>query len=378
MKRLLILCAALLFCSACSSAPREEEGVVARVNGRPIYLNQLEFQHDMLHLEISAAAPTVAGLKKEYGQILGQLIMLELVQEEMEARDLVPTDEEVKKAEETIRADYPPGAFEQVLIEEYIDLDSWRRQLRSHLNLERFFQQVLRPQVRIEYTEAEAYYQEHIQEFSLPPRLRLAVILAQDRDAVDKTLEQYRARRDIAALLAGGGPAAVREITVRDAQLPEKWRDLLSRLQPGQPTGILHDDAGFQSLILVERLPAAVLPPAQAYPLIEQALAEVKLQEAFEQWLSAKIAKAQIAVSAHLLPRTGEGAQADDSGRGEMNLLGNQAEGQEDVSGEGHEQAGEGVIMEPAEDQEVDQGDLEEPAEAAPQAKPQAGKQRSQ
>lgn len=344
MKRQLILCAALLICSACSFAPREE-GVVARVNGRPIYLNQLEFQHDMLHLESSADAPTVAGLKKEYGQILWQLIMLELAQQEMETLDLVPTDEEVKKAEETIRADYPPGAFDQVLIEEYIDLDFWRRQLRSHLTLERFFQQVLRPQVSIEYTEAEAYYQGHIQEFSLPPRLRLAVILAQDKDAVSKTLENYRSCRDVPALLAGGGPATVREITVRDVQLPEKWRDLLSRLKPGQSTGILHDEAGWQSLILVERLPAVMLPSAQAYPLIEQSLAEIKLQKAFEHWLSAKIAKAQIAVSTHLLPRTGDVAQADDSGQGEMNLLESQDEGQE-----------------------VDQGDLEDPAEAAPQA----------
>jgi len=378
MKRLLLLCLALLVCTACSSAPREEEGVVARVNGRPIYLNQLEFQHDMLHLEISAAAPTVAGLKQEYGQILGQLIMLALVQEEMEARDLIPSKEELKKAEADIRADYPPGAFEQVLVDEYIDLETWRKQLKGQLILERFFQQVLRPQVRIEYTEAEAYYQEHIQEFSLPPRLRLAVLLAQDKDAVDKALDRYRQGRDMTALLAESGSATAREITVRDSQLPEKWRDLLAKLQPGQATGVLHDEAGYQSLILIERLPAAVLPPAQAYPLIEQALAEIKLQEAFEKWLSAKIAKAKITVSAHLLPRDSEAAQADDSGRGEMNLLGDQGESQDEVSGESHEQ-GEGVIMEPAEDQEVDQGDLEEPVETAPQpAKQPAGKRPAQ
>ena len=348
--------------------------MVARVNGKPIYLSQLEFQHDMLHLEITAAAPTVAGLKKEYGQILGQLVMLSLVQQEMEARDLIPTDDELKKAEQDIRADYPPGAFEQVLIDEYIDLETWRQQLKSQLILERFFQQVLRPQVRIEYTEAEAYYQEHIQEFSLPPRLRLVVVLAQDKDNVDKTLDRYRANHDVAALLAGGGPAAAREITVRDTQLPEKWRDLLSKLQPGQSTGILHDEAGYQSLILMERLPATVLPPAQAYPLIEQALAEVKLQDAFEQWLSAKIAKAQISVSAYLLPRDNDASQAD---RGEMNLVGEQPEGQENVSDE-HEQGD--VIMEPNEDQEVDQGDIEESGEAGPQqsAKPAAGKHRAQ
>jgi hypothetical protein len=232
--------------------------------------------------------------------------------------------------------------------------------------------------VRIEYTEAEAYYQEHIQEFSLPPRLRLAVLLAQDKDAVDKALDRYRQGRDMTALLAESGSATAREITVRDSQLPEKWRDLLAKLQPGQATGVLHDEACYQSLILMERLPAAVLPPAQAYPLIEQALAEIKLQEAFEKWLSAKIAKAKITVSAHLLPRDSEAAQADDSGRGEMNLLGDQGESQDEVSGESHEQ-GEGVIMEPAEDQEVDQGDLEEPVETAPQpAKQPAGKRPAQ
>lgn len=368
MKRLLLFFLLCLPLAACSSASDEEAGVVARVDGRPIYLNQLEFQHDMMHLEIAAAAPSVATLKKDYGQVLGQLIMLELVTEEMESRDLLPTDEEVREAENTIRADYPPGAFEQILVEEYIDIESWRKQLRSHLILERFFQQVLRPQVRIEFAEAEEYYRSHTQEFSLPPRVRLALILAPEREMVEKALEEYRKKRDPESLAANQGAATVRELTMREGQMPDQWRDALAKLQPGQNTSILRDESGYKSLVLLERLPAAVLSAEQAYPFIERALAEVKLQEAFEKWLGAKLGAAKIAVSAHLLPAAQGGEDRKTLGT-EMELLGDKEPGGEGVAaatGE-QEQAGDGVIMEPGEDQEVDQGDIEE---AAPDAAP--------
>ena len=374
MKRLLPLIAMCLLLTACASSSDEETGVVARVDGRPIYLSQLEFQHDMMHLEIAASAPSVATLRKEYGEVLGQLIMLELVAAEMESRDLQPTDDEVREAEAKIRADYPPGAFEQILVEEYIDLDSWRRQLRAHLTLERFFQQVLRPQVRIEFSEAEDYYRNHPQEFSLPPRVRLALILAPERETVEKALEEYRRKRDAEALVANQGPATVRELTMREGQMPDQWRDALAKLQPGQNTSILHDDSGYKSLVLLERLPASVLSAPQAYPLIEQALAEVKLQDAFEKWLSAKLIAAKIAVSARLLPKVaGQGGEDRKTLGAEMELLDDKEQGGEGLAtatGE-REQPGGGVVMEPSEDQEVDQGDLEESSpDAASVSKP--------
>lgn len=365
MKKSFALLALGLLLVSCGNKAEEEMGVVARVNGKPILLSQLEFQHDMVHLDNTMTAPTVAVLKKEYGQILGQLIILELVSQEMHKRDLSPTEADLQQAEAKIRADYPEGVFDHILVEEYIDIESWRRQLRNHLTLERFFQQVLRPQIRIDYKEAEDYYAAHTAEFTLPARVRLYVIVAPEKELVDKTLDRYRQAKDLTVLTGRDLPATAREITVRVEQLPDPWRDALARLQPGQNTAILHDESGYQSLVLAERLAPTELTPTQAYPLIEQTLAEVKLQEAFERWLQAKLADAKIVVSAHLLPKAEDALNAVDEKRQqqEMELLGQHEEGEGErlgASGQGTDE----VILAPGEDLELDQGDLEEEPEA--------------
>jgi hypothetical protein len=122
----------------------------------------------------------------------------------------------------------------------------------------------------------------------------------------------------------------------------------LARRQPGQNTAILHDESGYQSLVLAERLAPTELTPTQAYPLIEQTLAEVKLQEAFERWLQAKLADAKIVVSAHLLPKAEDALNAVDEKRQqqEMELLGQHEEGEGErlgASGQGTDE----VILAP-------------------------------
>lgn len=282
----------------------EDLGIVARVNGRPIYLSQLEFQYDLMHMEGGGAfVPSVALLRKEYGQILGDLIVNELVAQELETRGRGITDQELADAEAFIRKDYPEGAFEQVMVEEYIDLAAWRLQLRYHLAIEKFQQQVLRPQIKIDYTEADAYYRKHISEFYLPERLRLLVIRAPSRELVERAVELYRAERNAQQLSATLKQVATREVTLLEERLSASWKSALRGLSAGQATPVLTESTGFESLVLLEKRPAEVLKPTQAYPLVEEALLQQKLQSAFDDWLAKALQGASVQISEHLLPR---------------------------------------------------------------------------
>lgn len=290
----LAVCIGLL--GACSPAP-DDAGVVARVNGSPITLEELEVLYDLKKLSTTTESPTVASLKAEYGSILSHMIVRELVRQELEARGLAVTAQELTEAEEEIRADYPEGAFEDVLVEEYIDLGSWRHQLASRLTMEKFFTDVLRPGISLDYTEAEAYYREHIKDFFLPTRVRFHLVGGTSREVVENAVAFYRKSGKIDQLRNKFERVWTREIKVRTDRLTVSWKSALKGLKPGEVSGVIAGDRGFEVLIFEEELPEKVLPASQAYPIVERVLLDAKLQDAFDQWLQQAVSSASITVT---------------------------------------------------------------------------------
>ncbi len=126
----------------------EEPGIIARVNGNQLP-EQLEYKYDLTHEGVGGFVPSVEQVRAEYGQILGDLIVQELVAQELEQREIPVSDKELKEAEDEVRSDYPDDSFEQILIEEYIDINAWRSQLKYQLAMDKFFKDILRLRSRL-------------------------------------------------------------------------------------------------------------------------------------------------------------------------------------------------------------------------------------
>lgn len=298
----LALLALLALPSGCGGKAQEDVGVVAKVNGRPIQLEMLEFQYDLQHFDaFSGSLPTVGALREAYGKILGGLIALELVSQELEKRGQEVSDKELADAEALVRADYPDDTFEKMLAEEFIDLPMWRRHLRYACGAEKFQRLVLRPQIHLDYREIEAYYHEHLTEFHLPERLRLVVVHGPGRDAVEKALAHYGQQKSIKAVADSFPGIQAREVTVPKALLNTAWADALQNTQPGKAALVAAGRDVYEGLLLLERLPAETLDIAQAYPQVESALVDVRLQQAFDVWLSKAVSSSTILVSQRLL-----------------------------------------------------------------------------
>ena len=314
MRKIIFIYICLAFLVACSN-DADDLGIIARVNGDPIYLSQLEFQHDQFQADVAGGfVPSVESLRDEYGDILTDLIVQELVVQELVKQDQPITDHELLKAEEVVRADYPEGAFDQMLVEEYIDLKSWRKQLKNYLAMKKFYQHVLRPQIKIDYKEAQQYYRDNISDFYLPESLRILVVRGPSREVVGKAVELFLTDHDQKALVTAFGEVETREVVVREGRLSATWKNAVGSLEPGQSSGVLTDRFGFEALVLLERSPAKVLAPAQAYPLVEEALLESKLNAAFATWLAGSVASAQISVSSHLLASTQDEEETPETG----------------------------------------------------------------
>jgi hypothetical protein len=329
---LLMLVLLALF-SGCGRKAQEDVGVVAKVNGRPIQLEMLEFQYDLRHFDaFSGAMPTVGALREAYGTILGGLIALELVSQELEKRGQDVSDAELAEAEAVVRADYPDDTFEKMLADEFIDLPMWRKHLRYACGAEKFQRLVLRPQIHLDYREIETYYRDHVADFRLPERLRLVVVHGPSRDAVEKALAHYSQRKNVKAVAEAFPGIQAREVTVPREFLNAAWAEALHNLQPGKAAVVASGRGAFDGLLFLERLPAQTLDVTQAYPQVEAALVEERLQQAFDTWLAKAVESSTILVSKRLLHKEDDEDLPPEAPPAETGQPGGQEGGQEGVA----------------------------------------------
>lgn len=296
----------LLFFCLSLQACREPDipiGTVATVNGQGVTFRELEARRARL---FSARSPKSDGfddpvLQKQYKYVLGQIIEELLICQYMrkDGRDLAQGQLEAE--EKRIRDEYPPGAFEEMLLELAIDEGRWREGLHRRLLVEQFILHVLRPEISITADEVQQYYHEHSADFSIPEQWHFIQITGTDKAEVDKAGK---------SLVEGKNATAVQQdffVTIHDIRmgadmLPKELIDALAALQPWQASkSKIVDNTAFRLFVLVEKNPASILDPAEMSKRVEQALADEKLSAVYTHWLQKRLRKANIRLAPALL-----------------------------------------------------------------------------
>lgn len=75
-----------------------------------------------------------------------------------EDKGILVSEEEIKAAEDNIRADYPEDSFENMLIEHAVTYEFWRHRLKLRLLFDRLIQEDLRDRIEITPKDMVAYY----------------------------------------------------------------------------------------------------------------------------------------------------------------------------------------------------------------------------
>ncbi|WP_290919380.1 peptidylprolyl isomerase [Halodesulfovibrio sp.] len=297
MRRLIFLLIVLVL-TACTQHP-EEKGVVARVNGEPIYLKELEARYDLNNLGwVSGIVPSVDALSAEYGNVLSELIVHKLISHALAEEGLSVSAEDVQKEEAAIRADYPDDLFERTLTEEYIDIAVWRLFLKRHMEMKMFFNDVLRPTVSLTYQEAERYYKENLSEFYIPERVHVLLVKGNDRKKVQRASYLLEKAEDWKKVVESfGSEVTVRELKLKKDRLPVQWASMLQQMDTKSSSNVSMTAYGFEQLVLLAVLPEKLLGPSQAYSVIERVLIDRKMNDAFVGWLEKQVAETKIEVT---------------------------------------------------------------------------------
>lgn len=299
--------------SSCSS-DTSSAGVIAKVNGKPITLSSLNARHDFDYTPLSEnRAPTLEELEEQYASSLVKLIVSQLIDQFLVKNKMDVTHQEVEDEEKKIRADYPQDDFEKILVEEYVDMDTWREFLRQKIARQKLNKKILQPGIRVSVSEIKEYYTDHPEEFNISPRRRLLVVRSLDKKILEQLKQKYLETKDI-ALFSNQENVMVHTISPQMDNLPKDVRDIVSVLNAGEVTAIHRAKERsfypiYQMLIFIDAIPAENKKLADVYTYVEQVLMEQKLEKVFAEWLSNELGTAKIEISESLVKSVLSGAK---------------------------------------------------------------------
>lgn len=280
-----------------------EEGVVARVNGQPIYLDEVESGYDTDYFKWSRGIPPdLQDIKSSYGKVLLDLIVQKLIEQKLKSSGHAVDPGELERIEREVRQDYSDGGFEEVLIEEHIDLDVWRARIREDLMWDKFKKEVLRPRINLDVEEVKEYYHYHIEDFYIPERIVFLHFSSQEEGKLQEVLDTFKESKDISRIREEYPQINVGEYEMRVDRLPLGLQDELTSLQRGEKSRIQKSRQSlFHWVMVLDRKESKLLKPHQVYSIIEENLVQEKLHEVFYNWLERTVDQSKIEINAKLL-----------------------------------------------------------------------------
>lgn len=285
-------------------------GEVASINGRPITIAQVAALRNSTYFDwTSSPLANVDEMRKQYGDALTNLLAVELVKQQLEKKKLAVTWKDVEAEEKQIRADYPPGTFEDTLLSEAIDLEMWRFLLHNYLSVQRFLDKILRAEIVITPEEVDAYLRANPQEFIRPPWAYFFLVSGADAKDVAACAKDLDDTGDPVNVQERHPEVVIRTVHMDTPRLDPALAQEIAKLSPGDlsPVFSIHDE--YHQALLLKALPERQADPREAYLQIEEKLTTQKMQTVYNDWILSRLKKSKIKVSKQLLPHLrGEGS----------------------------------------------------------------------
>jgi peptidyl-prolyl cis-trans isomerase C len=302
--RLFLFLFLLLPFSACQ--PKEEAAapVLIHVDGRSVTLEQ--FQKDF-----SATLPPGQNLSSEEKEELKRAFLVQVIDRELalaEAENLgiTVTPTEVEEALQEYRRDYPAGAFEEMLRERGITLDSWQRELTQNLLMEKVVRQAAYTGVTVEEEEVAAHYQEHREDFDRPEQVRARQIVLSTEAEGQRILGLLRQGEPFAEMarqhsLSPDGEQGGDLGFFARGEMPPEFDAVVFSLPVGRLSDLVKSEYGYHIFLVEERRKAMRLGLDSVQDEIRAELRAEKEDQAYQEWLRKLRVQAAIEVNWSLI-----------------------------------------------------------------------------
>lgn len=268
LKMLIISCfmgfSLLLFGSALLGGEKQDDPVLARVNGVLITESQLTPLVD----QYQSKTKNDSVHKEERLKLLQGLITRELILQQKECKDIRKQERIVSKVKE----------FEDKLV------------------VGAFLEKYVGKQLAVSNEEIKEFYQQNLTKFASPPKVKARHILLRNRKEAEQVMEKLRNNGDFAKLareysidlpmaLEGGSMGTIE----KGRTLPELEK-VLFILKVGEISGIVETRYGFHILTVDEIITNQYRPLDEVSESIKKAIVMQKEAKAFDE-MSARLAK---------------------------------------------------------------------------------------
>jgi peptidyl-prolyl cis-trans isomerase C len=183
--------------SACHLFNHSDEKFVLTVGSRNITRTELNKDISGITNEMGL---TNEELKQEIKPVVGKIVEKYLIMEYGKEMDIEVTDDDLAESIKDFKKDYPDNVFQELLLKNSIDYDSWKENLYRKLLIEKITEKAIDNTSPITYEEIREYYDAHRDEYRHPLMIRLRQIVVRTMEEAKNMLNRIVAGEDMGAL----------------------------------------------------------------------------------------------------------------------------------------------------------------------------------
>jgi len=137
--------------------------VLIRVGDRVVTVLDFNEAFEISKIAFDSTSEQADDLREAQLRLLNELILEVILLERADEIGISVTDSELEKAVAAIKSDYPPGEFEETLLEFAVSYDTWESRLKTRLTMEKVIEKELENRITITPGDIAEYYKKNFQ-----------------------------------------------------------------------------------------------------------------------------------------------------------------------------------------------------------------------
>ena len=294
------------------SGPHDQ--IVAKINGTSITRGQLDFTvKNLVGDPRQVPAEQHAAVRK---QVLEEIIDRELIYEQATEKKISVSDTELAGSMAKIKANFPDEkAFRDQIAEDGLDIPAIQRVIRHSLVIDKYVQAQVMPKIQVTQADETKFYEENKEKMKRPESVRASHILIRSgkSDPPDaRNAAKAKAEEILARVKKGEDFAALAKQYSQDSGSAQRGGDLgvfargqmvppfdaaAFALKPGEVSGVVETDFGFQIIKVIDHYAAGYAPIDEVRDRIKNFLASQKAQRELQRIAQSLRATAKIEVT---------------------------------------------------------------------------------
>ena len=267
----------------CNSSFCLEDKVVAIVNNEVVTKAELDMYVNLLKAQMSEEEWNDYGISEK--KALESLIEDRLVVQEARNRKIEilqrQIDSRISRLKSRFRSKYE---FSKFLLQQGLSLLELEERIREQMLSDRLITLEVRNRVIISPAEVTEFYQENIEDFYLPERIRVESIFVRDQDLANEIYTKLETGADFIDMQEQYSKSSSLGLVNR-GQLRKDLEEVIFNLEVGRFSKPVEISRGYYIFLLIEKLLPSERKLVEVQDQIYNILMDKKFNEKLEKWI---------------------------------------------------------------------------------------------